>query len=280
MTARQIARELAVIVLPQISKDKTKLEQAELNWLIGKSVNVLCDYAKQNLAEADYLLKQSNTEIVDIEIEHPANDRDEELAPVMLSSAQLKAQITTLQRAINLVAEALDVPALALQVGSAELKFNCKNCHHSNEVTYRQESESDVTGFLQRLILTYREHHTEIDQFIRHAKAKWKLDRMVSIDRDILRLACTEAFFMPDIPISVSINEAVDLCHRFADDKAAKFINGILADLTQEARYFRNKGVFMDRSLQPTDESSLVQNERNLPANETVMASVADQDDL
>jgi N utilization substance protein B len=257
MSARQIARELAVIVLPQISKDKAKLEQAELDWLIAKSVNVLCDYAKHNLADADELLKKAGTQIIDIEIEHPSNDKNiEELVPVNLNTAQLKEQITSLQRAISLVAEALDIPAIALQAGSAELEFKCKHCQQSNDVSYRQESKSDVKDFLQRLINTYRDHHTEVDQFIKHAKAKWKLDRMVSIDRDILRLACTEAFFMPDIPISVSINEAVDLCHRFADEKAAKFINGILADLTQEARYFRAKGVFMDRSLQPTDEAS------------------------
>ncbi len=257
MTARQVARELAVIVLPQISKDAKKLEQAELDWLIAKSVNVLCDYAKHNLSEVDALLKQANNQIADIEIEHPANDANtQELVSVNFNSAQLKEQITTLQRAINLVAEALDMPALALQAGSAELEFNCKHCQQSNTVAYTQESKSDIKNFLQQLITTYREHHDEIDQFIKHAKAKWKLDRMVSIDRDILRLACTEAFFMPEIPISVSINEAVELCHRFADEKAAKFINGILADLSQEARYFRAKGVFMDRTLQPADETS------------------------
>ncbi len=44
---------------------------------------------------------------------------------------------------------------------------------------------------------------------------------------------------MTDIPINVAISEAVELSHRFADEKAAKFINGILADLSEEAEAVR-----------------------------------------
>ena len=67
---------------------------------------------------------------------------------------------------------------------------------------------------------------------------------MVSIDRDILRLACAEAFFIDEVPINVAISEAVELCHRFADEKAAKFVNGVLADLSEQAKEFRKTGEF------------------------------------
>ena len=69
---------------------------------------------------------------------------------------------------------------------------------------------------------------------------------MVSIDRDILRLACTEAFYMSEIPVNVCISEAVELCHRFADQKAARFINGILGELSDEAKHFRFHGKLKD----------------------------------
>ncbi len=78
---------------------------------------------------------------------------------------------------------------------------------------------------------------------------------MVSIDRDILRLACAEAFYMPDIPVAVAINEAVELCHRFADEKAAKFINGILADLDEEAEHFRQYGTFKEKEVKEEDSA-------------------------
>lgn len=255
MSARRIARELAVIVLPQLSKDKKKLEQSDISWLITKAVTMLCDYAKQNLSEADSLLDRAANELVDIEVEHPENAKAiDELAPVALTTEQLKNQIVSLHRAISLVAEALDMPQLLLQNNATEMHFKCRSCGEENSVHSEQDAKSDVKSFLMRLITTYLEHRTEIDEFIKHAKSKWKVNRMVSIDRDILRLACTEAFFMPDIPISVSINEAVELCHRFADDKAAKFVNGILGDLSREARYFRAKGEFMERDLDPVGE--------------------------
>lgn len=260
MSARRIARELAVIVLPQLSKDKQKLEQADLDWLVTKAVTMLCDYAKENLSEADALLNGAGHDLVDIEVEHPDNNESvEKLSPVTLTTEQLKKQVVSLKRTINLVAEALDVPALLLRSGAAELHFKCKGCGQDNEINYEQDSKSDVKAFLQRLISTYVEHRLEIDQFIKHAKSKWQVARMVSVDRDVLRLACTEAFFMPDVPISVSINEAVDLCHRFADERAAKFINGILGDLSREARYFRAKGVFLEREGEgegPADDNS------------------------
>lgn len=254
MSARRIARELAVIVLPQLSKDKKKLEESDIGWLITKAVNMLCDYAKQNLSEADALLSKAANELVDIEVEHPNNSQAiDELSPVNLSTEQLKNQIVSLHRTISLVAEALDMPALLLQNSAVELSFECKQCGAENHVHSDKKSKSDVKAFLLRLISTYLEHRSEIDEFIKHAKSKWQVSRMVSIDRDILRLACTEAFFMPDIPISVCINEAVELCHRFADEKAAKFVNGILGDLSREARYFRAKGEFMERTADSED---------------------------
>jgi transcription antitermination protein NusB len=244
VTARHIARELAVIVLPQLSK-KTNFEDLKLDVLIAKTVSMLCDYAKHNLSEADSLLQQSSTELVELEVDHPENaETIDELKPVLLTTEQLKQQVVNLQRAINLISEALDVPALSLQRGVGQSFVKCEACGHTNEVQQRADTESDIRTFLKNLLTTYWDHRDEIDLFIKRAKSKWQVTRMVSIDRDILRLACAEAFFMPDIPISVAINEAVELCHRFADEKAAKFINGVLGDLAQEARYFRNKGVF------------------------------------
>ena len=51
---------------------------------------------------------------------------------------------------------------------------------------------------------------------------------MSYIDRNILRLALYEILFLDDMPIKVSVNEAVELGKRFSDDKATKFINGVL----------------------------------------------------
>ncbi len=220
MSARRIARELAVIVLPQLPKDKSKLEKVELEDLISKAVAMLCDYAKENLAEVNGLLSKTFDEVIDIEVEHPSNVRSiAKILPVTVSTELVKDQLVNLRQAFNFVSEALDIPAFLL----------VNHC----------QTKPEAKDFLLRLVNTYLEHKEEIDNFIKQASTKWEVQRMVNIDRDILRLACAEAFYMPDIPIPVVINEAVELCHRFADEKAAKFINGILADLGEEADKLR-----------------------------------------
>jgi N utilization substance protein B len=249
MSARRIARELAVIVMPQLPKDRQKLESADYDALVARAVNMLVDYAKQNLAEANALLLRGGQVLSDLEVEHPHNvDAVQDLVAVPLNSGQLKEQLANLERALELVAEALDIPEMALHSGLDAIEVKCRHCDHVSKVYTERAKKSEVREFLISLVSTYLDHRSEIDQFIKRAKAKWQVERMVSIDRDILRLACTEACFVPDVPVNVCISEAVELCHRFADEKAARFINGVLGDLAEEAKYFRRNGKFREET--------------------------------
>jgi N utilization substance protein B len=247
-TGRRIARELAVIVMPQLPKDREKLEKQDLDVIVSKSVRMLCDYAKQNLADANALLLNCSQSLADIEFDHPRNkDAIDEMRPVPVTTGQLKEAVEKLDRALNFAAEALDVPDLAMLEGTMPLTVECKNCGHAGQSYVPKNDKNEVREFLVRIITVYVEHRAQIDEFIKFAKAKWNVDRMVSIDRDILRLACAEAFFIDDVPVNVAISEAVELAHRFADEKAAKFINGVLSDLSEEAKHFRLKGTFRER---------------------------------
>ena len=71
-------------------------------------------------------------------------------------------------------------------------------------------------------------HGAEIDGIITTASNNWPLERMAQVDRNILRLACFEFCFMPDVPLSVTLNEALELAKIFSSDEANKFINGVL----------------------------------------------------
>jgi len=62
----------------------------------------------------------------------------------------------------------------------------------------------------------------------------WSLNRMSVIDRSLLRLSIFEIGYSDDIPTSVSINEAVDLAHKFSTLDSGKFINGILGNYVRE----------------------------------------------
>jgi transcription antitermination factor NusB len=245
VSARRIARELAVVVLPQIGKSKAKFEEIELDWLVTQAVEMLCNYAKESLAEADAFIEKTSGKMTKLEIEDENNELAEaNLQAVELNTQQVLDQVDNLRRAISLIAEALDIPALALLYGPPH---KCSHCGHSEGPSLKAAFPFEIRDFTRYLLKTYSEHRQEVDNFIKQIKMKWHLNRMVSIDRDILRLACTELFFSQDVPVSVVISEAVELCHRFADEKAAKFVNGVLADLIEEALVFRKTGVFAQK---------------------------------
>ena len=70
-------------------------------------------------------------------------------------------------------------------------------------------------------------HRDELDRLINdHAKG-WKTSRISRVSRSILRLSVYEMCYT-DIPKSVSINEAVELCKKYDEDSARAFVNGVL----------------------------------------------------
>jgi transcription antitermination protein NusB len=77
-----------------------------------------------------------------------------------------------------------------------------------------------VTGVFGRL--------DEIDAVIRRFSKHWKIERIAKAELSILRLGVYELLYDPDIPLRVSINEAVELSKEFADDNSFPFVNGIL----------------------------------------------------
>src|ERR1700756_2315008 len=94
MSSRRIARELAVILLPQLPKDKKKLEKVELDQLVGKAVQMLTDYAKQCLAEANGFVVKAQQSLLEQTIDHPDNKTQvHELNPVVIKSDQLKEHL-------------------------------------------------------------------------------------------------------------------------------------------------------------------------------------------
>jgi N utilization substance protein B len=274
MSARRIARELAVIVMPQLPKNREKLEAIEVDVLIAKAVHMLQDYGRQILADTDAVITKTASALTDLELEHPSNaDKIENLLPVPVDTNFLKTQLTNLERAMNLIAEALDIPEMTMHFGSTTVETHCKKCGETTRAFVQNPEKTEVKEFLERLVQTYYSNKDAIDTFIKDAKAKWQVERMVSIDRDILRLACTEALFMPDIPINVCISEAVELCHRFADEKAARFVNGVLSDLSSRARYFRVHGKFSQEEV--SEEKSTGQSSGDKPAAESNHADEA-----
>ena len=80
-----------------------------------------------------------------------------------------------------------------------------------------------------------KEQLEEIDRMLNETSEGWKTSRMGKVDLAILRLAVYEMFFDEDVPMSVAINEAVELGKRFGTDDSSSFINGILGKLAKKA---------------------------------------------
>lgn len=74
-------------------------------------------------------------------------------------------------------------------------------------------------------------HVAKLDEAINQVSRGWKTSRMNKVDLTILRLAVYEIRFEEDIPVAVSINEAVELAKKYGTNDSASFVNGILAKL-------------------------------------------------
>jgi N utilization substance protein B len=75
--------------------------------------------------------------------------------------------------------------------------------------------------------LTCRDHE-RTDATITELATNWKVSRMAAVDRNILRMAITEMTEMPDVPVKVVLNEAIELAKKFSTAESSAFINGIL----------------------------------------------------
>jgi len=68
----------------------------------------------------------------------------------------------------------------------------------------------------------------EIDRLIEEHSTHWKITRMALVDRNILRMAVFELLYCPDIPASVTINEAIEIAKKYGTEESGAFVNGIL----------------------------------------------------
>lgn len=91
-----------------------------------------------------------------------------------------------------------------------------------------------LTKYARRLIDGATEHKDAIDAELVEASENWALDRMPVVDRSLLRMAAYEMQYVDEVPISVSINEAVNLAKEFGGEDSPRFINGILGRIAKK----------------------------------------------
>ena len=93
------------------------------------------------------------------------------------------------------------------------------------------EPEEKDLNFIRTEVAGTLQHQQEINKEIEGALQDWKLSRLSHVDLAILQITVYEMRYEEEIPVSVSINEAVELAKKYSSDAAPVFINGVLGTI-------------------------------------------------
>lgn len=82
--------------------------------------------------------------------------------------------------------------------------------------------------YISDSVASIKENLATIDKYIKENLEGWSVYRLAKVDLAVLRIAIYEILYRKDIPIEVSINEAIEIAKKFSNEDAFKFINGVL----------------------------------------------------
>lgn len=210
MKAQTIARELALLALPQLSKAQQKSAQAQpralqltLEEMMLNAISTLREETQEALEAAAAELQRSSDRLLNSQ----TRASDVESARVMTAEA-----IVLVQTAIDRLGQALEMPELLNN-------FN----------------RPDVRNYALQLLVKTTESTADIDILLSKSIVDWQLSRLPKIDRDILRLAVAEMVYL-GLEERIAINEAIELAKRYSDDQGRKLINGVLRRVTEQLK--------------------------------------------
>jgi N utilization substance protein B len=89
---------------------------------------------------------------------------------------------------------------------------------------------------VRRILTALDEHLEEVDAALDAVLDNWRLERLSSIDRGVLRIGAVEILHMPDIPPKASIQEAVRLAEAYGGNESPRFVNGVLDAIYKRGR--------------------------------------------
>lgn len=90
------------------------------------------------------------------------------------------------------------------------------------------EYDEMETVYIKESVSTIKDHLEEIDNHIKSNLEGWSIYRLAKVDLAVLRIAIYEILYRKDIPMEVSINEAIETVKKYSTDESFKFVNGVL----------------------------------------------------
>lgn len=255
MNTRRVARELALLTLSQLETLPADARPS-LPELVGRAAAMLSGEAREHIKTACATLTRSRDTLEKL----TDNDFGPDLVTnVIRNAGKRKADGTFDEQGVEKSAllfwrRAKEQDALIeLREGLVESEIQeVANAIDALEdaadllgsalewPTIAALADADlVRDFAVRQIDTYLKHRKDIDKDLNQAAEHWSIERMASLDRDVLRLALAELKHSPDIPVEVAINEAVELAKKYGTDESGRFVNGVLSAFADEAAKLR-----------------------------------------
>ena len=93
--------------------------------------------------------------------------------------------------------------------------------------------EGEIDDYANKLIEGVINNKDRIDELLEKNSKNWALDRMSLVDLNVIRVSTYEMLEVDDVPVSVSIDEAVELAKGFGGEQSYKFVNGILGGISK-----------------------------------------------
>jgi N utilization substance protein B len=205
MQSRTLARELALLILGQISDraSATALSaDTSLEVVLQQAQASLAEHVREALDRSADELRRAQQELLDSELQEGGGERLPRVRQHLQTGLGLGEQ------AINRLSASLELPRLLLLV---------------DQDGVRRDALARAAAVLRG--------RASIDGRLDGVMEGWRLTRLPRIDRDILRLAVVdlETFATPP---AVACNEAVELANRYSDEQGRRMINGVLRRFT------------------------------------------------
>ncbi|MBP3846853.1 transcription antitermination factor NusB [bacterium] len=210
MQARRAARELSFILFSQFNDKIANYTKENMDDIIIKSIRLLISNANDELKTSLGTLIDMKNRVEDYEAEHETNlnrpmGASNIAVPMILTSDMLSK--------INSMIDVAEKAILGLEIA----EFTAL------------ESQPEVKDFAIKIAQTYRDNKENVDGIIKKYAIGWDFDRLVKMDKDILRIAISELLYINEAPMKVVVDEAIELAKKYSTDDSASFINGILA---------------------------------------------------
>lgn len=215
MQARRAARELALILFSQLDKKITNYSKEDFEDIILKSVRILTNNASEDLKLTLGSLLNTKEFIENYQSDHEENIQ----RPIGVSDVPVGIPLTSdMISRIDEMTEIAEKALIALEIAEFATL----------------ESSNEVKDYTITIAEKFKENSVDVDANIQKFAKGWDIERLVKMDKDILRIAIVELLYIKDAPMKVIVDEALELAKKYSTDESSSFINGILAKVIVE----------------------------------------------